>query len=361
MRNRYLRNSENVSLLTTIDLNNPENNAFDKSFTPDTEIEEWDDWMRWESGVIDFEAHIFDPKKSINSSISSPGPWSADIEDVGNNPVSASLFAGNEFRFDDTPFELDQASQSCHGSLLGPASALFSPRVQTPQDVRRYFRGISTLTEAEERSLQNIAMPHRVLAKAKISSGSSSLTAIESSPSLSLSVEPDTRTRKNNKRKSLINDEVPIELCQSRQRGHNAIEKRYRTNLNNKIDCLRRGVPSVYSISSPESKSGDEDEKSDGEGIDSKTEQRKYGKAAILTRALEYIQHLENTTQRLGGEVDSLKTHVRAFEKLAMNGSVILNSNVGLASSDDISKKIETLESIQAGKSFVRAYQITKY
>lgn len=34
-------------------------------------------------------------------------------------------------------------------------------------------------------------------------------------------------------------------LCQSRKRGHNAIEKKYRTNLNAKIELLREGVPSI--------------------------------------------------------------------------------------------------------------------
>jgi hypothetical protein len=85
--------------------------------------------------------------------------------------------------------------------------------------------------------------------------------------------------------------------------------------------------------------------------MDSKTGQQKYGKAAILTRALEYIKHLENTTQRLGGEVDVLKTRVGAFEKLAMSGSIVLNSNVG-PQSGLVRVKSETLETIQAGTFF---------
>jgi hypothetical protein len=102
---------------------------------------------------------------------------------------------------------------------------------------------------------------------------------------------------------------------------------------------------------SSESKSADEGEDSDGEGVDSKTGQQKYGKAAVLTRALEYIQHLESTTQRLGNEVDVLKTRVGAFEKLAMSGSLILNVNGTAALNAPVEVKSETLESIQAGKS----------
>ncbi len=141
---------------------------------------------------------------------------------------------------------------------------------------------------------------------------------------------------------------MPSALCQSRKRGHNAIEKRYRTNLNDKINCLREGIPSLSRQSISDAKSDEEGEGSDGE-MDRKTVQQKYGKAAILTRALEYIKHLENTTQRLGGEVDVLKTRVGAFEKLAMSGSIVLTGNaLGVQTAID-SVKSETLETIQAG------------
>jgi len=84
------------------------------------------------------------------------------------------------------------------------------------------------------------------------------------------------------------------------------------------------------------------------DGEDSKIGRQKYGKAAILTRALEYIKHLENTTQRLGNEVDLLKNRVGAFEKLAMSGSIVLSDRVGLVASGMLVCKSETLESIRA-------------
>jgi hypothetical protein len=348
----YLRSlDDNSGLITTMGLNNPESNVFNKSF----DMEEWDDWMQWEGGVIDFETPTVDRKESRSSSISLPEFWPADIESAGKDAASASLFPGNEFRFGNVPFELDGTSQSYRGLPLG-ATTVFSTKMQIPQEVRRFFRGFSSLTQAEEQSLQNIAMPCSQLAQVKITSEQSSSTAVKSCPSPYLTPEPQTRTRTNKKRKSIIDDEVPSALCQSKKRGHNAIEKRYRTNLNEKINCLRLGVPSLCKTSSKESKSGDKEEESDGEGGDSRTEQQKFGKAAILARALEYIKHLENTTHRLGGEVGALKTRVAAFEKLAMSGR-FLNGNRDLAPIGDSSTKIETLESIQTGKSFFRDYQ----
>ena len=168
------------------------------------------------------------------------------------------------------------------------------------------------------------------------------------------SPEPTTRARKNKKRKLVTgDDDTPSSLCQSRKRDHNAIEKRYRTNLNDKIERLRQDVPSLLT-SSPDSKCGDDMEDSVGEPRDSNSAQQKYGKAAILIRALEYIQHLEMTTQRLGGEVRVSKTRVGAFEKLLMSGSIIINATTGtgvLMSKQPITKA-ETLQSIQAGTLF---------
>jgi hypothetical protein len=88
---------------------------------------------------------------------------------------------------------------------------------------------------------------------------------------------------------------------------------------------------------------------SDGEQMDSKSGQQKYGKAAILARALEYIKYLEATTQRLGSEVMVLKTRVGAFEKLAISGSIIMNASTGAQMSEPPLVKSETLEGIQAG------------
>jgi hypothetical protein len=119
--------------------------------------------------------------------------------------------------------------------------------------------------------------------------------------------------------------------------------RRLGSNLNAKIESLREGVPSLCG---PTDNASGED--SDGEG-DTKSSQQKYGKAAILMRALEYIHHLYKTTQRLGSEVDTLKTRVGAFEKLAMSGSIILNVNGMEATNRPALTKSETLESIQSG------------
>jgi hypothetical protein len=344
-RNLYLRASNGeLELITPRGLVNPENNVFDKAFNAEMDMEEWDDWMKWEGGAAEIQFPE-SRRESLISNISSPETWSTDRESAGREAISASYSTANEFPFEDAPFELEEAPLASSG-LPG---TLFPSKLQPQQDLRRSFRGFSSLTEAEERDLQDIAMPYRMLSSIKLGSEPSSPTSSHSTESPSPSPEPETRTRKTKKRKSSLDDEeLPSALCQSRKRGHNAIEKRYRTNLNDKINCLRQGIPSLRRQSGSDSKSDEEAQDSDAEGIDSKTGQQKYGKAAILTRALEYIKHLESTTQRLGGEVDILKTRVGAFEKLAMSGSIVLNGKVA-PQSGLVRVKSETLETIQAG------------
>jgi hypothetical protein len=341
-RNMYIQATDGtMDLITPRGYNNPESNVFDKAFNTDIDMEEWDDWMRWEGGAPGLDPIVLQRKDSIANTVSSPENWSTDVESAGRDAISASILNNSELPFDDPPFEFDEAPRSNHGLQLESSDAFFPMATQTPQDTRRAFRGFSSLTAAEVQSLQDIAMPSRLLAQVKISESEPTSPAVTHSPSSpSPSPEPATRTRKNKKRKSIVDPEdVPTALCQSRKTGHNAIEKRYRTNLNEKINCLRQGVPSFSRHEGEDSEDGE----------DSKTGQQKYGKAAILMRALEYIKHLESTIQRLGSEVDLLKTRVGAFEKLAMSGSIVLNRNVSVAPSGTLLPKSETLESIQAG------------
>jgi len=335
-----------MDLITPRDSNNPESNFFNKAFNTDIDMEEWYDWMQWEGGAPGLDPIVLQRKDSIASTLSSSENWSIHVESAGRDAISASILNNSELPFDDAPFEFDEAPRSNHGLQHESSDAFFPMATQTQQDARRAFRGFSSLTAAEVQSLQDIAMPSRLLAQVKVfESEPTSLTVSHSPSSPSPSPEPATRTRKNKNRKAIVDSEdVPTALCQSRKRGHNAIEKRYRTNLNEKINCLRQAVPSF----SRHTSSGDGGEDSE-DGEDCKTGQQKYGKAAILTRALEYIKHLENTTQRLGSEVDLLQTRVGAFEKLAMSGSMVLNGNGSVSPSGTLLPKSETLESIQAG------------
>lgn len=79
------------------------------------------------------------------------------------------------------------------------------------------------------------------------------------------------------------------------KRSHTVIEKRYRTNLNQKIAALRDSVPSLRS---------DYQETGEHEGV---APASKLNKATVLSKAMEYIQHLERRNSSLEKENMTLK------------------------------------------------------
>lgn len=103
----------------------------------------------------------------------------------------------------------------------------------------------------------------------------------------------------------------------SKKRPHNVIEKRYRANLNDKIAELRQSVPSLCSPARVPKEADDvDDDPEDQSGS------VKLNKASILTKAVEYIRHLELRNKRLGDENLALKQRLLKLERvLASDGS----------------------------------------
>ncbi len=197
---------------------------------------------------------------------------------------------------------------------------------------RRLSRGHS-LSLSEIRELRDIAMPHYALSNATRAG------ELELEYSSGNEKEAPSKKRKS----STGSEEVePGDVRQTRkQQGHNAIEKRYRSNLNDKIYALRQRVPSLCPIAE-----GMQADANAEEGERSVPEVRqKYGKAEILTGAVAYIGHLEGTVERLGSEVGVLKARVMAFERLAMSASTVM----GHGPTSRV-RSMETLQTVQAGK-----------
>ncbi|KAI0395515.1 hypothetical protein F5Y17DRAFT_465690 [Xylariaceae sp. FL0594] len=101
--------------------------------------------------------------------------------------------------------------------------------------------------------------------------------------------------------------------------AHNMIEKRYRTNLNDKIAALRDSVPSLRIMS--KSARG-EDTTNDREELQGLTPAHKLNKATVLSKATEYIRHLEKRNGQLQGENTIMQQRIAAFEKLFMSGAL---------------------------------------
>ncbi|KAJ7698877.1 hypothetical protein B0H16DRAFT_1836989 [Mycena metata] len=105
--------------------------------------------------------------------------------------------------------------------------------------------------------------------------------------------------------------------------SHTTIERRYRTNLNARIQSLRQAVPALRvvdraaAIKAGEPYSGgdasDEDHIDARGFVDGVKVARKCSKANVLGKAVEYIRVLKNREKRLTRELEGLKTLLRGL------------------------------------------------
>ncbi|KAF8862162.1 hypothetical protein BDZ45DRAFT_723303 [Acephala macrosclerotiorum] len=273
---------------------------------------DWDNWMKWDVGTTALLGPGEEPRESQTDILCSPVTCFSDSGIAGKDEASPSLSAGNGSFFEDAPFDLDEVNNSLLFSPTSSASSLPNRESRCSFDfgIGQLFTvdgggSMLVVPDTEGNAAQTKTIPDTNSAR----------------PNLSRSLRIDTSTRRGKKRRVTEEDDQDL-TGESKKRGHNAIEKRYRTNLNEKINCLRDAIPTSCKTSA-DAKIGDEDSEEDE--IDSKSGQQKFGKAAVLTRALEYIKHLEQNTRRLGEEMDIMRLRIGAFERLARSGTAAVN------------------------------------
>ncbi|KAK3955605.1 helix-loop-helix DNA-binding domain-containing protein [Pseudoneurospora amorphoporcata] len=89
--------------------------------------------------------------------------------------------------------------------------------------------------------------------------------------------------------------------------AHNDIERKYRTNLKDKIAELREAVPALHSMSETGNVEDDGSQNSRAP---------KVSKGTILTKATEYIHQLERRNKQITQEHRELSRRLQAFEQL---------------------------------------------
>jgi len=210
-----------------------------------------------------------------------------------------------------------------------------SQTVPQPQQSIMYSR---TLTPQEEIQLRAIAMPQTQVPSKHFPASPTSSTASPIQSPITRPARPINSHSSNSlKRKSSHNcssdsnsdgeDEISTHSSARhppiKKTAHNMIEKRYRTNLNDKIALLRDSVPSLRVMTrkcsraeGQDDKDGDEDMEEDLQGL---TPAHKLNKATVLSKATEYIGHLEKRNKHLQKENASLKSRIEAFEMLLMS------------------------------------------
>ncbi|WYZ37949.1 hypothetical protein EsH8_II_001455 [Colletotrichum jinshuiense] len=228
---------------------------------------------------------------------------------------------------------LQQQQQQQHGldqSALAQAGFYANP---APSN-RQAHRGgqnhtlpqetLSLLTPAQQEKLRNIAMPaHLQYQSPKSEPSPGSATSDHKAAGLSSPDAHDLSSKASRKRKSSADvdddDDEDDENQPVKKTAHNMIEKRYRTNLNDKIAALRDSVPSLRIMT--KSARG-EDTTEDREELHGLTPAHKLNKATVLSKATEYIRHLEKRNNRLCDENNTMQARIAAFEKLFMAGAM---------------------------------------
>jgi hypothetical protein len=150
-------------------------------------------------------------------------------------------------------------------------------------------------------------------------------------------VSPISSVGTSRKRKTGSDDDAttvtgplqPGKKMPAKKRAHNVIEKRYRANLNDKIAELRDSVPSLRTNKT--GGSADDDDEAEANSAS------KLNKASILSKATEYIKHLEIRNKRLEDENTGLKNRLRQADKAAdhaATSSASVSSPSNYASTD---------------------------
>jgi hypothetical protein len=150
-------------------------------------------------------------------------------------------------------------------------------------------------------------------------------------------VSPISSVGTSRKRKTGSDDDAttvtgpvqPGKKMPAKKRAHNVIEKRYRANLNDKIAELRDSVPSLRTNKT--GGSADDDDEAEANSTS------KLNKASILSKATEYIKHLEIRNKRLEDENTGLKNRLRQADKVAdqtVTSSASISSPSNYASTD---------------------------
>ncbi|PON19977.1 hypothetical protein TGAM01_v211154 [Trichoderma gamsii] len=269
----------------------------------------------------------------------SPQASPNDISSANNTALPPSAHSKYSSPSRPTPtFDPQQQQQLPDSSGFGgfglpnidPTSAYLSSQMATKRVAvlplsKARLHSVTKLGPAVQEQLRNTAMPPHLLygSSKSASSPESARTGVGSSPEVSGGSHRHSRKRKFSA--DFFDDDDLLEEGDKsvKKTAHNMIEKRYRTNINDKFAALRDSVPSLRIMC--KSAKG-EDTIEDREELHGLTPAHKLSKATVLSKATEYIRDLEKRNNRLLDENGAMHQRIAAFEKLfmagAMNGSI---------------------------------------
>jgi hypothetical protein len=255
---------------------------------------------------------------------------SADFDPLKVNTFAdPAVYAGNLALEEDPLFPVDwdqEESPPYEGNLYSTPLNWDPPEPKVePLPTNTPYTAMNTLTLAQQEKLRNIAMPTHLQYRSQHSPNSNTSTKSRS-VSLSENRENNQHNERSRKRKSSADADEDEDDDESnppvKKTAHNMIEKRYRTNLNDKIAALRDSVPSLRMVTKSQRGEDTADDREDLQGL---TPAHKLNKSTVLSKATEYINFLEKKNKKLEIENKEQKARLSAFETLFRSGSMGLN------------------------------------
>ncbi len=311
----------------------------------------WEEWMKWDNAAKAKKDNAIQrsppthltrgevsplidrhPRSSTQSSSAGPGSFDQGTSSV--DPASLSAM-------DDTPYNFG-AGISRSMPFNFSDTLISQPAGQAQQDAFypnplpwgqsgnfNFEPGfeMAPLSSEQQQHLRSIAFPPRRPREYQDSSASATRAHQSESDSPETSPKSNSRKRKSIPENDNTGSDIPSKGAKQppvKKTAHNMIEKRYRTNLNDKIAALRDSVPSLRHASRGPAGNAEEEDAEELEGL---SPAHKLNKATVLSKATEYIRHLEKHNSDMTKQNKALTARLNAFETLAMTGSLGVSSD----------------------------------
>ncbi|KFZ08945.1 hypothetical protein V502_09049 [Pseudogymnoascus sp. VKM F-4520 (FW-2644)] len=271
----------------------------------------WEDWSQWDGdyGLLNSPSPL-----ATNDGTSYPVglPHSATGEAIA--PIDRNSSDGG--------LPIGRTHVPLSESLLPPAD--FMPQ-WTEEYLNLDFLGESQpstvadtcLSPQFARSSQTSPLHSSDLTDQSLCSTSSKRWASAASP------EP-SHNLPNKKRKPSVSEDEAGSTPAGRKRllgaksAHNIIEKRYRTNLNDKIDALGKRLPNLQAKYKKNHQSSGHNEDEDENVYDHHGPKgQKINKAVVLTEAADYIRELEERIKKHNDQMSTMQIRLDVFKALA--------------------------------------------
>ncbi|KAJ9475766.1 putative transcription factor HMS1 [Pseudozyma hubeiensis] len=271
-----------------------------------------------------WDAHFLAPAGAgLHPSPAPQAPFQASAESASSTEPSASSTANGTSR-------KRRAADAKAESKKAPAPA--APKPEPVDDSRKTKKAKATV-DTKTASASNIVPMSQLSSKLphmEVGSNATALAAIErlkakrlqeSQAQAAAKAARESETAHGASESSGViasTDRAQLDPATRQQKkvAHNAIERRYRNNINDRIAALRRAVPALREIRPRKTPSGRRSRKAQQEEdlVDGVPAATKLNKATILGKATDYIKYLKSRELRLTSEVAGLRELVRSLE-----------------------------------------------